>query len=121
MYSCGHNDGSGGDVARERSKDMSLAKFSTIFRQGSKKDAQRFWLFTVHGTVNVHRYGFSATLYTSLYRHTHAHALFFSFSLSLSFMREYLMYIFYPCFPRLTPTRPPSFTSLFRMYNGRCS
>jgi len=31
---------------RERSKDMSLAKFSTIFRRGSKKGAQRFWLFT---------------------------------------------------------------------------
>lgn len=100
MYSRGHTDGSSGGMVRERSKDMSLAKFSTIFRQGLKKDAQRFWLFTVHGIVYVHRYEFSATLYTCPHiytqtrararEHTHTHH---SVSLSLSLLCLCTLYI----------------------------
>jgi len=53
---------------RERSKDMSLAKFSTIFRRGSKKGAQRFWLFTVYGPPRVSRRTLLVTHTFSVYR-----------------------------------------------------
>lgn len=66
MYSRGHTAMMA--VWRERSKDMSLAKFSTIFRRGSKKGAQRFWLFTVYARVS--RRTLLDCTHTRTYKHT---------------------------------------------------
>lgn len=79
---------------RECSKDMSLAKFSTIFRRGVRKKAHKGFGFLP--CTRVSHYS------SSTYTHIHARAL------SVYILVSHR-------------TLPALFSHIVRMYNGRCS